>query len=119
MKNINKIIGWVFVSLGIVIILWTLNSSYAVFTGKSNPPEIFKMQEKQITALPDISDTLLIEQQMQEEMGRIIQEQLMEVIPSDVLSITLNLMAWSILAGIFIFGGSKIAGIGISLLKKE
>jgi hypothetical protein len=37
--------------------------------------------------------------------------------PSDFMPLLFNLIAWSIFAGILIFSGAQIAGLGIKLLK--
>jgi len=46
-------------------------------------------------------------------MKKIIEEQIKEIVPPGFL----NLISWSIFAGILIFGGSGIAGIGVRLIK--
>jgi hypothetical protein len=42
---------------------------------------------------------------------------LKEILPAEAITKMLNLIVWSILAGIFIFGGSQISSLGIKLLK--
>ena len=37
----TKIFGWLFLIMGILIITYSLFSSYNIFTGKSQAPEIF------------------------------------------------------------------------------
>jgi hypothetical protein len=110
----RNIVGWVLIIAGIVLIFWTLSSTYKVFTGKGNIPEIFHVsptsQEK--TAVSQTQD-------LQTQMQGIIQDQLKGMIPSDTLPKILNLSVWSILAFIFLSAGSHIAGIGIKLLNKS
>jgi len=50
-------------------------------------------------------------------MEKMLSEQLKGVIPTDTLPKILNLIVWSMLAGLLIFGGSQIAGLGIKLIK--
>jgi hypothetical protein len=112
--NLSKnIIGWVLIIAGVALIAWTLSSTYKIFTGKENIPEIFKTSfiSQGKTAVSQTQD-------LQEQMQSIIQEQLKGLIPSDVLPKTFNLAAWSILAFIFLSAGSHISGIGIKLLNK-
>jgi len=96
---------------------WTLYSSYNIFTGKSAVPEIFSSSaesyEESATA-PDKGGEMEIQTQMKEMIG----EQLKGLIPLDTIPKILNLLVWSILAGIFIFGGAQISSIGIKLIKK-
>ena len=54
---------------------------------------------------------------MQEIIQEQIEKQLEKLLPKDTLPKLLNLVAWSILAGILIFGGSQISNIGIKLIK--
>ncbi len=116
MKNLNKIIGWVLVFAGVAVIFWTLSFSHGIFTAKTDPPLLFEAEVTENDSLIEERRTLTSEEDIQEEMGRIIQEQLTELIPSDILYKSLNLMAWSIFAGILIFAGSSIAGVGIKLI---
>ena len=113
--NFIKIFGWVLLIAGVAIIGWTLISSYNIFTGKAAPPEIFALPEeepgpltREITSLPDI----------QAQMEKMIGEQLKGIIPVDTLPKMLNLIVWSILAGLLIFGGAQISNLGIKLIKK-
>jgi hypothetical protein len=110
----RNIVGWVLITAGVILIFWTLSSTYKVFTGKGNIPEIFQapqaLQEKTV-----ISQT----QDLQTQMQGIIQDQLRGMIPSDTLPKILNLSVWSIMAFIFLSAGSHIAGIGIKLLNKS
>lgn len=107
----TKIFGWFLLTAGLLIIFYSLFSSWNVFTGKSQPPQIFKVEK-----------TTLISPTTQTEAEEIIQEQLQkqfqEMIPSDSIPQILNLISWSILAGVLIFGGTQISGLGIRLLKK-
>ena len=108
----QKFFGWALLFVGVTIIFWSLYSSYNIFTAKTTAPEIFKMPEKE-TVLPK-KETQKLEAQIQEMIG----EQLKGIIPAETLPTLLNLIAWSIFAGILIFGGAQIAGLGIKLIKK-
>ena len=96
---------------GVVIILWGLYSSYNIFTGKARLPEIFKLEEEK-TAAPQQGTISDLQTQVQETVG----EQLKELLPSNTIPKLLNLITQSILAGILIFGGAQISGIGIKLI---
>ncbi|MFC1789669.1 hypothetical protein ACFLYY_01685 [Patescibacteria group bacterium] len=108
--NYSKIFGWILIIVGITIIIWTLISSYNVFTGKNAIPEVFSLPTK----IGDVQAS-----DIQAQLENLVKEQLTSIIPTDAITKTLNLMTWSILAFILIFGGSQIAGLGIKLINKQ
>jgi len=114
--NATKIFGWALLIAGLAVIGWTLYSSYNIFTGKVEVPEIFKMAEKE-TALPQENQAQGIQAQMEEKVKEMLGEQLKGIFPTDTLPKILNLIVWSILASILIFGGSQISSLGIKLMK--
>lgn len=112
----EKIFGFILVFLGVAIILYALYSSYAIFTGAKNAPEIFLASiEKEAASTP--GDGSL--ENIQAQLGGVFQEQLSSILPVETISKTLNLFSWSVLSGILIFGGGQLAGIGIKLLKTK
>jgi hypothetical protein len=113
--NAKKIIGWITFFVGILIILFTIHRSYNIFTGKIPPPEFFKIEKKEVTPTKKKTQTTL--EEAQKQMGEILAEQLKEIFPQEALTKISNLIVWSILAGILIFGGSQISSLGIKLLK--
>jgi hypothetical protein len=105
---ISKILGLILLLLGVAIILYTLYFSFNVFTAKAAPPEIFKLESQAAS-----SGAQGLEAQFQE----IVSEQLRGLIPVDSITTLLNLITWSIFAGILIFAGAQIAGLGVKLIK--
>jgi len=103
MTFLKKTIGWALLFVGLIIIFYSLYSSYNIFTAKTQAPEIFSVAEKE-----GISGGAI------EEM---IQQQLKGMLPVESIIGLLNLIAWSIFAGILIFGGAQISSLGIKLLK--
>jgi len=108
----QKIIGWGLLILGISIIVWTLFTSYNIFTGKTEPVIIFKIEEKEKISFSEREKLSL------EEMEKIVEEKLREIFPTEFLSKLLNLISFSIFVGILIFAGSQISSLGIKLIKK-
>ena len=106
----RKIFGWLLLLAGVIIIFWSLYSSYNIFTAKAEVPEIFKIAESTLSQ----KETQDLEAQMQEMIG----EQLKGIIPVGSIVTLLNLIAWSIFAGILIFAGGQISSLGIKLIKK-
>ena len=115
--QVKKIIGWVLLLSGLLIIFWSLYSSYNIFTGRTLVPEIFKIEEQEKVQLEE-SKILTSQEEIQEEMTEMIGKQIKEIFPSEFSSRLLNLMSWSIFAGILVFGGSRMSGIGINLMRK-
>lgn len=115
--NLTKIFGWTLFLVGIVIIFWTLYSSYNIFTAKTALPEFFKIETKETTPTPFKKKVSIKPEEIQEQLGEMIGEQLKRMLPVDFLPKFLNLVVWSMLAGILIFGGSQISSLGIKLLK--
>ncbi|NCO80327.1 hypothetical protein GW869_00910 [bacterium] len=114
----TKIFGWVLLLAGVAVIGWTLYSSYNIFTGKAALPEIFEMPTEEAEAPVAKGGIPTTQQETQKELEKMIGEQLKGILPVAALPKLLNLIVWSILAGILIFGGSQISGLGIKLMKR-
>ena len=112
MNYSTKIFGWVLLLAGVLIIVWTLYSSYNIFTAKTAMPELFEVGEEE--ALPSGEEAGDLESQM----GKMIGEQLQGLLPTDTIPKMLNLAVWAMLASILIFGGAQISNLGIKLIKK-
>ncbi|XOB42077.1 MAG: hypothetical protein ACKKMS_01740 [Candidatus Nealsonbacteria bacterium] len=109
----QKIIGWLLLFTGLIIIFYSIFASYNIFTGKALEPTVFKTSEKE-AVLPQKGKVQTQEAQMQEMIGG----QLKEMLPVDFIPKLLNLLAWSIMAGIMIFAGTQISSLGIKLIKR-
>lgn len=104
---IKKILGITLIILGLAVIAYGLYTSFNIFSGKAAPPEIFKTSPPtQGAGSQDIQG------QLQDMVG----EQLKGLLPVNSITTLLNLISWSIFAGLLIFGGVQIAGLGIKLL---
>lgn len=113
MQKTNKILGYLLLFGGVLIILWSVYVSYNIFIGKSAAPEIFKIEEK--SALTPQKGTKT--QAPEDLIGEVLGEQFGSLLPTGSIPALLNLISWSIFASILIFAGSKIASLGISLAK--
>ena len=110
MRLIKKFFGLVLLLGGLAIIIYGLYSSYGIFTAKKEAPVIFNMPEQLSVKSGDAQD-------IQAQLQKVIGEQLKGILPADSIAQLLNLISWSIFAGILTFGGTQIAGLGIKLLK--
>jgi hypothetical protein len=106
MTSTNKIIGYVLLLVGVLLITLPLWQTYNIFTGKSVPAQIF-VRPISLTVNKNVS-TFDVEGQMQNA--------LIKVLPIDLINNTLNLSSWLLLMWILIYGGGKIADIGVKLL---
>ena len=95
---------------GIIIIIYTLYSSYGIFTAKNPAPEIFKVEQKTTLQKGGSQDT-------QAQLQDMLQEQLKGLLPTGSIPTLLNMFSWSIFAGISILAGTQISSLGIKLLK--
>jgi len=116
MENASKIFGWVLLITGVAIITWTLLSSYNIFTAQAELPEFFEIGAEEKAPLAQ-TGTLTPEQQIQSQLQQMIGEQMKGLLPTDTIPKLLNLAVWAMLAGLLIFGGAQIAGLGIRLMK--
>lgn len=109
MSFVKKILGLALLLGGLTIILYSLYSSYNIFTAKAGAPEIFKTE----VASSSKSGGQSLEAQLQQMIG----EQLKGLMPANSIPQLLNLISWSIFAGLLFVGGGQIAGLGIKLLR--
>ena len=109
--NISKIVGWLVFLLGISIIVFTVYNTYNIFTGKSLAPQIiaFNIEKSKTSTGGALTGP--------DQIGEMISQQLGNLLPLDSLPLILNLVVWTIGAGVLIFGGAQISGLGIKLIK--
>lgn len=113
----KKFLGFFLLFLGLGIIFYTLFISFEMVSGSRDLPEIFptfskekSISQKEINFPKNLQDL----QKVQEE---IIAQQISNLFPPDYLQRIFNLIAWSIMSAIFIFGGSQLSSLGIKLIK--
>lgn len=105
----KKIIGWVLLAAGLLIIFSDLYYSINIFTARTAPPSLFGQ-----------AVSLEKSQQSGQEsfnLQKVVSEQLSNFIPQIHVSKMLNLISWSVFAAILVMIGGKVSFIGISLLK--
>ena len=102
----NKIIGYVLLIIGVLLILVPLWHTYNIFTGKAIPAQLF---------LNPVSPNVTQKVDPMDFQGQ-IQNALIKMLPLESINNTLNLASWLVLVWILIYGGGKIAGIGVKLV---
>jgi len=115
--KLQKFLGWFLFFIGLTIIGWTLYSSYNIFLGKKLPAQIFKIENKESQLSASKKKVPPTQEEIEEQIRILVAEQLKELIPKETLNTLLNLIAWSIFAGILIFAGTQIASLGIKIGK--
>ena len=111
----TKILGWLLLTLGILIVIYSLFISYKIFTGESRAPDLFKIEEKAEIVQRETAKSL--ESQAEGIVREELQKQFQKMMPSDSIPQFLNLISWSMLAGILILGGAQLSSLGIKLIK--
>ncbi len=102
----RKIIGWTLLALGLLIIFGDLYCSINIFTGRSMAPEVFKPAEQPKNAVS-----------VSQDIEKILSDQISRAMPSDYFPKMMNLISWSLFAGLLVLIGGKISFIGIRVLK--
>jgi len=104
---LKKNLGVILLFLGLAVIFYGLYSSFNIFTAKTSAPAIFGTGEEVFSPKSGV----------QAQLEEAISSQLKGMFPTDSIPKLLNLLGWSIFAGILIFGGGQIATLGIKLIK--
>jgi flagellar basal body-associated protein FliL len=116
----QKIVGWVLVAVGIIIIFWSISSAFSTFTGKKEAPNVFEVK-KEGSECPPCAASQGTQEQIQAQVEKMLQgqvkEQIQEFLPPDFISKVLNLGVYGALIALLIFAGGKVSGIGIKLLR--
>lgn len=103
----SKIIGYVLLAVGVLLITLPLWHTYNIFTGKAEPAQVFTKPVS--LQVDEKASPLDIQKQMQNA--------LIKVMPIDLINNTLNLASWLFLMWILIYGGGKVADIGVKMIK--
>ena len=112
--NVQKITGFILLGIGVAIVLYTLFASYGIFTGANEPPELFQEPTPKQSA-----GTTAAPQDIEAQVNALLGQQLQNLLPENTISRMLNLFAWSAFAGLAIFGGTQLAGLGVKLLASK
>jgi len=115
--NINKILGYFLLLLGLIFIIWIVYYSYNIFSAKIDAPQVFKVASE--TKQSSLDSNNLQEKDIQQYIEMVTKQRLKDILPADLIIKLLNLIAWSIFAAIVILAGSKIGNLGINLIGKS
>ena len=103
----NKILGYVLLFAGVLLIVGSLWQTYNILTGTITAPQVFK-KSVSLQANQQVSTT-----DVQGQM----QNALIKVLPIGAIDNSINIGIWLLLMWVLIYGGGKLADIGVKLLK--
>lgn len=112
----EKIVGYVLLIIGVLIIIFSAVSVFSVFTKKSEPINLFNLKgividsnaltpQLDLSTVPDLNIP-------QKQVSKAI-----EIIPADTLNSSANIFAHLALMGFLLSVGGQIAAIGTNLLR--
>ena len=111
----EKIIGYILLILGLIIIFFSGFSVYQVFTKQAKPAQLFNFKGIGLDTSSIISNSLPPEfaQMVPKNSGGATQE----IIPPALLNESSNIFAHLMLMGFLMSLGAKIASLGIQLVR--
>ena len=97
MVKTEKIIGYILLTLGVILLLFSIFEMVNVYTGNTPPPNLFNLSDISLPLDQDGTNISLIQ--------------------GAQLSQLPNLFFWFVLMFFILFAGGKIASLGISMIK--
>jgi len=95
----DKIVGYVLLAVGLVMILFAVRSMYNVYTGMDSPPPVIRVSDVKFP--------------VPAEAGQPREEVLL--ISGDQASKVINMGLWSVLMLFVASAGAKIGGLGVKM----
>ncbi len=99
---VTKIVGYCLLAAGVIVIIVAMVNVYNVFSGNQNAPQVAVLESIQVAVPAQGGST-----------GATI-----ELFSGDVATKFVNMFIWYILMVFMMLGGSKLAGIGVQLLRE-
>ncbi len=96
LKN-DKIVGYALLVLGLVLLVFSIIQMITVYYGYSPAPKLFELQDISVPVAQTGTDISLVQGTQVSQLA--------------------DLICWFLLMGFVLFGGGKIASIGVSLIK--
>ncbi len=107
----DKLVGYLLLSLGLVIIGFACLSVYQVFSGSWKPVSVFSFSGISVNTLDLIGDKLSPVQKAQLANPKI------QLVSQDLLNEPLNLAAHLFLMGFVVSVGFRIGSLGVQLIR--
>ncbi|GBD34237.1 hypothetical protein HRbin34_00565 [bacterium HR34] len=120
MKLVNYISGYILLIVGVLIIGFVLYDAFLVFKGTKEITSFVHFENQVVeTELPQIDIKNFDPNQLGSILQNISQNQISKIIPKEAIEKVIDSVLYSAIAFVLIYGGSKISGIGISLIKSN
>ncbi|MCL4429306.1 MAG: hypothetical protein M1167_01005 [Chloroflexi bacterium] len=97
MAKSEKIIGYALLTLGLILLLFSIFEMVNVYTGGAAPPKLFNFSDISLPTGQDGSSVSLIQGAQVSQLP--------------------NLFFWFVLMGFVLLAGGKIASLGVSMIK--
>ncbi|MDD3386795.1 MAG: hypothetical protein PHU17_02605 [Candidatus Pacebacteria bacterium] len=107
----KTLLGWLLIVFGILIVFWSIQSSYTNFTNQTEFPQVFQIDESSIVTEENSSGSV------EDKIGSIIGNQVSQMIPQSTVTQLLNMLSWIVFATFLVFAGAKVVGMGADLLR--
>lgn len=116
--KVDKTIGYWLLAAGILMIVVPIFLIANVLTGKNKPPQVFNVEAPTFD-LPLSGQQLELPKDVKLPQGFVSQggSQKTKIIPDEVFNSSLNIGVYYLLMVFIASSGSKIAGIGVKLIK--
>ncbi|OGM21539.1 hypothetical protein A2714_00275 [Candidatus Woesebacteria bacterium RIFCSPHIGHO2_01_FULL_38_9] len=110
----EKVLGYILIALGVIVMLLATFSVYQVFTNKSQPVNIFNLPGISI----DMSD-LVGSDLSPEEIAQLREQKSLktDLISPEIINKPLNLIAHILFMGFILNVGFKVAALGVGLVR--
>lgn len=105
----SKKIGYALLAIGLVMILASVIELILVFTSSIHPVKLFSFNKSDFA----IDGSVLFPQLP----SNLTKDLKVELFPAELINKSMNLGATTILMSLIIFAGSKVSGIGVTLLR--
>lgn len=106
----DKVIGYVLLAIGLVVIFFSANSVLRVLTRQAQPANLFNFDSVGL-------DTSAFMPKELAQAGFAPQQQQAELLPANILNDTSNIFAHLIFMGFFVTVGFRVSMIGVNLLR--
>jgi|WetSurMetagenome_2_1015567.scaffolds.fasta_scaffold159101_3 hypothetical protein len=93
----EKIVGYALLFLGITLLLFSIFEMFNVYYGNATAPKLFELQDISLSMGQSSTGVSLIQ--------------------GTQLSQIADLLCWFLLMGFVLFGGGKIASLGVNMIK--
>ncbi len=97
----EKVVGYILLAVGVLMIFFSVYSMFVVFTGASAPPSLFNFSDVSLSV-------------PQPEGG----SETMQIVSGQDMNRMADMGTWYMLMFFVVYAGGKVASLGVNLLKE-